>query len=424
MPSDDLVERRFNVDHPDQLWVADITEHPTAEGKIYLAAVLDAFSRRVVGWSIADHLRTELVVDALDMALWRRRPRPGTGLVHHSDHGAQYTSWAFGQRLRAAGLLGSMGTVGDALDNAVVESFFGTLQLELLDRQRWQSRRQLAQAIFEYIEAFYNPERRHSTIEYLSPIDYETRHPHQGRGMINKPKRSGKPGEPQGNPVNYNDPSGHCTKNGRLINGYDRTPCAELPVFTFGTPDPGRWQTGMTKHDPSWVDPQHGSAALDWVIALGKTPLDEFIADGLQAAEYGDCDRLGVDDGLCLKLDTDDLGCSFSLAPSQFHAACVKHDLMYRAFKYAEDSTGNDVWSDESQGIADRALLRDALSICAGPDSFPGCENAAFTAFNGVQTFGHDGARDGWLWNFDNLLKSLLSALTPPTPGVPGLIED
>jgi putative transposase len=175
-PSDDLVNRRFTADTPDRLWVADITEHPTQEGKVYLAAVIDVWSRRVVGWSIADHLRTELVLDALDMALWRRRPEPDSGLVHHADHGTQYTSWAFGQRLRKAGLLGSMGTVGDALDNAMAESFFGTIQLELFDRKQWDSRRQLAQAIFEYIEAWYNPRRRHTSLGGLSPIDYETRH--------------------------------------------------------------------------------------------------------------------------------------------------------------------------------------------------------------------------------------------------------
>ncbi|MEA2001860.1 MAG: IS3 family transposase [Actinomycetota bacterium] len=175
-PSDDLVKRRFHPTGPDRLWIADITEHPTREGKVYCAVVIDAWSRRVVGWSIADHLRAELVCDALDMAIWRRRPKPDAGLVHHADHGTQYTSWAFGQRLRNAGLLGSMGTVGDALDNAMAESFFGTLQLELLDRHHWETRRQLAQAIFEYIEAFYNPERRHSSINYMSPIDYETSH--------------------------------------------------------------------------------------------------------------------------------------------------------------------------------------------------------------------------------------------------------
>lgn len=175
VPSDDLVNRQFHPSGPDRLWVADITEHSSLEGKVYLAVVIDAWSRRVIGWSIADHLRTELVVDALDMACWRRKPVPGE-VIHHADHGSQYTSWAFGQRLREAGLLGSMGTVGDALDNAMAESFFGTLQLELLDRRTWTTRRELAQAIFEYIEAFYNPERRHTKINNLSPIEYETRH--------------------------------------------------------------------------------------------------------------------------------------------------------------------------------------------------------------------------------------------------------
>jgi putative transposase len=172
VPSDDLVVRRFRPEAPDRLWVADITEHPTDEGKVYAAVVIDAYSRLVVGWSIADHLRSELVVDALDMARWRRQPTVGQ-TVHHSDHGTQYTSWAFGQRLRQAGLLGSMGTVGDALDNAVAESFFATLQTELLDRHHWSGRRQLAQAIFEWIEAFYNPRRRHSTNGMLSPADHD-----------------------------------------------------------------------------------------------------------------------------------------------------------------------------------------------------------------------------------------------------------
>jgi putative transposase len=174
VPSDDLVNRQFQAAGPDRLWVSDITEHATAEGQVYLAVVLDAWSRRVVGWSIADHLRAELVVDALQMALWRRQPPDGT--IVHSDHGTQYTSWAFGRRLRAARLLGSMGSVGDAYDNAVAESFFGTLQLELLDRHHWTSRQQLANAIFEWIEAFYNPKRRHSFIGQLSPVDYENAH--------------------------------------------------------------------------------------------------------------------------------------------------------------------------------------------------------------------------------------------------------
>lgn len=173
---DDLVQRRFRADAPDRLWLTDITEHPTREGKVYLAAVLDVFSRRIVGWSIADHLRAELVVDALEMARWRRRPAPGRTVLH-SDRGSQYTSWAFGHRLRAAGLLGSMGRVGSAYDNAMMESFFGTLQLELLDRPPsggWQTRKELAAAIFEWIEAWYNPHRRHSSIGNLSPVGYES----------------------------------------------------------------------------------------------------------------------------------------------------------------------------------------------------------------------------------------------------------
>jgi putative transposase len=169
---DDLVKRQFVADAPDRLWLTDITEHPTREGKIYCACVLDVYSRRVVGWSIADHARSELVVDALEMARWRRGPE---GTIVHSDRGSQYTSWAFGQRLRAAGLLGSMGRVASAVDNAMMESFFGTMQLELLDKRTWQTRDELANAIFEWIEGWYNPRRRHTSIDGLSPVDYERR---------------------------------------------------------------------------------------------------------------------------------------------------------------------------------------------------------------------------------------------------------
>jgi transposase InsO family protein len=169
---DDLVQRRFVADAPNRLWLTDITEHRTREGKVYLAAVLDVYARRVVGWSIADHLRAELVVDALEMARWRRRPAPGQTVLH-SDRGAQYTSWAFGHRLRQAGLLGSMGRVGSAYDNAMMESFFSTLQRELLDRTSWTTRKELASAIFEWIEAWYNPRRRHTSIGMHSPVDYE-----------------------------------------------------------------------------------------------------------------------------------------------------------------------------------------------------------------------------------------------------------
>jgi putative transposase len=174
-PSDDLVNRVFDPTEADRLWVMDVTEHPTGDGKVYLAVVLDAFSRRVVGWSIADHIRSELVVDAVQMAIWRRQPPEGR-VVAHSDHGAQYTSWAFGRRLRGAGLLGSMGSIGDCFDNSVAESFFGTLQLELLDEHRWPTRHQLALAIFDWIETWYNPRRRHSYCKMLSPIDYEQAH--------------------------------------------------------------------------------------------------------------------------------------------------------------------------------------------------------------------------------------------------------
>ncbi len=169
---DDLVRRRFVASAPDRLWLTDITEHPTREGKVYCAAALDVYSRRIAGWSIADHLRGELVVDALEMARWRRRPPLGQTVVH-SDRSAQYTSWAFGHRLRAAGLPGSMGRAGSALDNAMMESFFGTLQRELLDRRTWTTRSEPASAIFEWIEAWYNPRRRHTSIGYLSPVDYE-----------------------------------------------------------------------------------------------------------------------------------------------------------------------------------------------------------------------------------------------------------
>jgi putative transposase len=173
-PSVDLVERNFRPAAPDRLYVADITQHRTGEGWFYLAVVLDCFSRRVVGWAMADHIRAELVVDALQMAIWNRRPEPGA--IHHSDHGSTYTSWAFGHRLRKAGLLGSMGSIGDCFDNSVAESFFATLQTELLDRSSWPTRESLAQAVFAFIEGFYNPRRRHSTLGYLSPADFEQQH--------------------------------------------------------------------------------------------------------------------------------------------------------------------------------------------------------------------------------------------------------
>jgi putative transposase len=169
--ADDLVERQFRPSAPNVLWVADLTYLRTWEGWVYLAAVQDAYSRAIVGWSMADHMRAELVVDALQMALARRRPAPG--LIHHSDQGSQYVSLGFGQAARDAGIAVSMGSKGDAYDNAVAESFFATLKKELVNRRSWPTRRELISEVFEYIEAFYNRARRHSTLDYLTPMEFE-----------------------------------------------------------------------------------------------------------------------------------------------------------------------------------------------------------------------------------------------------------
>ena len=171
-PAPDLVERCFTADRPDQLWVADITYVPTLVGFLFLAVVMDVFSRRIVGWAMAAHLRTELILEALNMAIYQRRPRD---VIHHSDQGTQYTSIAFGARCREAGVRPSMGSVGDCFDNAMCESFFATLECELLDRRRFESQAEAKMAIFEFIEGWYNPHRRHSSIGYLSPVNYERR---------------------------------------------------------------------------------------------------------------------------------------------------------------------------------------------------------------------------------------------------------
>jgi len=171
-PAPDLVDRNFQADAPDQLWIADITYISTWEGFLYLAVVIDTFSRRVVGWSMATHLRAELVIEALNMALWQRRP---VEVIHHSDQGSQYTSLAFGKRCKRAGVRPSMGSVGDCYDNAMCESFFATLETELLDRETFKSHRQARLAVFEFIEGWYNRHRRHSSLQYESPISYERR---------------------------------------------------------------------------------------------------------------------------------------------------------------------------------------------------------------------------------------------------------
>ena len=173
-PAPDLVNCQFTATAPDRVWTADITYIPTWSGWLYLAVVLDLFSRRVVGWAMADHLRTELVIDALDMAIWNRRPNPG--LVHHSDQGCQSSSLAFGRRLREAGLVASVGSVGDCYDNAVTESFFATLECELLHRGRFRTRTQARLAVFDSLEGFSNSRRRHSALGQLSPTHFERSH--------------------------------------------------------------------------------------------------------------------------------------------------------------------------------------------------------------------------------------------------------
>jgi len=173
-PAPDLVDRDFTATGPDRLWVADITYIPTWAGFLYLAVVLDAWSRRVVGWAMAPHLGTELVLDALNMALTQRRP---TNVIHHSDQGCQYTSIAFGRRCQEMGVRPSMGSVGDAYDNALCESFFATLECELLDRRRFQTQAEARLVVFEYLEGWYNPHRRHSALGYESPINYERSQP-------------------------------------------------------------------------------------------------------------------------------------------------------------------------------------------------------------------------------------------------------
>jgi transposase InsO family protein len=176
----DLLQRDFSASRPNEKWVADLTQHRTEEGWLYVAGVLDLFGRRLVGWSMASDMSAELVVRAVEMAVTNRRPQPG--LIHHSDRGSQYGSRAFGQRLNASGILGSMGSKGDAADpsgsgdNATMESFWATLQTELLDRKTWATKAQLKTAIFHFIEVFYNRKRRHTSLDGMSPADYETRY--------------------------------------------------------------------------------------------------------------------------------------------------------------------------------------------------------------------------------------------------------
>jgi putative transposase len=219
-PAPDLVDRNFTAEKPDQLWVADITYVPTSVGFLYLAVVLDACSRRIVGWSMATTLATSLVLDALEMALTTRRPNE---VIHHSDQGSQYTSLEFGRRCREAGVRPSMGSVGDAYDNAMCESFFATLECELLARRRFKTQTEARMALFQFIEGFYNRRRRHSSIGYLSPVDYERRllagpDPRQPAGVLAavKDKPFGRPQRAVLDRRSARRPHPHAGRDGRM----------------------------------------------------------------------------------------------------------------------------------------------------------------------------------------------------------------
>ena len=171
-PAPDLVKRQFIAHTTNMLWVADMTYLPTWAGFMYLAVVIDAHSRKIVGWAFSEAMTAELVISALNMALITRQPK---NVIHHSDQGSQYTSMAFGQRCKTMGVRPSMGTVGDAYDNAMAESFFASLECELINRTSWKSTTEARLAVFTWIESWYNPHRRHSALGYLSPINFERR---------------------------------------------------------------------------------------------------------------------------------------------------------------------------------------------------------------------------------------------------------
>ena len=188
----DRVERVFQADAPNCIWIADITYVRTWAGFLYLAVVLDVFSRKVVGWAMANHLRTELVLEALNMAIGQRRPQ---GVIHHSDRGSQYTSLAFGKRCREMGVVTSTGSAGDCYDNAMAESFFATLECELLQRRTFHTHGEARMAIFAFLESWYNTRRLHSALGYLSPNEFERRAAPGGarwapRGIANQPPKS------------------------------------------------------------------------------------------------------------------------------------------------------------------------------------------------------------------------------------------
>ena len=185
-PAPDLVKRQFVATDINQLWVADMTYVPTWAGFLYLAVVTDVFSRKVVGWAFGAQMTADLVVSALNMALFTRKPE---SVIHHSDQGSQYTSVIFGKRCAEMGVRPSMGTVGDAYDNAMAESFFATLECELIDRRVWKTHTEARHAIFTWIESWYNPKRRHSSIGQISPIEFERKH-EQSKQAANQPPAS------------------------------------------------------------------------------------------------------------------------------------------------------------------------------------------------------------------------------------------
>ena len=216
-PAPDLVQRAFTAAAPNQLWVADITYIPTATGVLYLAVVLDVWSRRIVGWAMATHLRTALVLGALDMAVAQRRP---TAVIHHSDQGCQYTALEFGRRCREAGVRPSMGSVGDCYDNALCESFFATLECELLDRVTLRTPADARAAVFDFLEGWYNPTRRHSALDYRSPITFERQASHAA-----VPPPSGRTTAPEGTAC------GSCRPCGPAPNAAPAGPWKTLRVF-------------------------------------------------------------------------------------------------------------------------------------------------------------------------------------------------
>lgn len=169
-PAPDLVKREFVATDINQLWVADMTYIPTWAGFLYLAVVIDVYSRKVVGWTFGERMTSDLVIQALNMALMTRKPE---SVIHHSDQGSQYTSIAFGNRCKEMGVRPSMGTVGDAYDNAMAESFFASLECELIARRSWKTKTEARLAVFTWIESWYNPRRRHSGLNYQSPNTFE-----------------------------------------------------------------------------------------------------------------------------------------------------------------------------------------------------------------------------------------------------------